>query len=226
MNFLQQAPGLFGGAPTEMPGLGGPLMPCGVSGAELRCCMSGLPTQQAQMLAQQAAALNQIMQLLMQLLTQMMRGGPGALAGGAAGVGAVNRNGGASTGNQAGGAPGTNIRSNNSTSNVNTVVRQGKPIGANIAPAFDAMVAAAKKDGVDLRIESGFRSHQEQIALWNKYGQNPARVARPGTSNHEKGNAIDFANTPGAYAWLKNNAARFGLKNYPPEPWHYSTDGH
>jgi len=42
---------------------------------------------------------------------------------------------------------------------------------------------------------------------------------------HEQGSAIDFANTRGAYAWLKRNAARFGLINYPREAWHYSTNG-
>jgi peptidoglycan hydrolase-like protein with peptidoglycan-binding domain len=105
------------------------------------------------------------------------------------------------------------------------VRRQGHYIGAGIAARFDAMVAAARRDGVNLQIESGYRSRAEQQALWDRYGHNPARVARPGTSNHEKGNAIDFTNTPGAWAWLKRNATRFGFHNYPPEPWHYSLDG-
>jgi hypothetical protein len=105
-----------------------------------------------------------------------------------------------------------------------TVIRQGKPIGANIAPAFDAMYAAAKADGVNITITSGFRSHEQQQALWNK-NPNPKMVARPGTSQHEKGNALDLG-PPGAYGWLKANAPKFGFKNYPPEPWHYSTTGH
>lgn len=112
-----------------------------------------------------------------------------------------------------------------SSPNIPTVTRQGKPIGAHIAGAFDRMVDDAKKDGVNLTVVSGYRSRAEQVTLWNKYGQNPARVARPGTSNHEFGNAIDFGNTPGAYAWLKKNASKYGLHNYDPEPWHYSTNG-
>lgn len=120
--------------------------------------------------------------------------------------------------------PSTTIPSN-TTANPKTVERQGKVIGANLAPFFDKMVGAAKKDGIDLRISSGFRTRSEQERLWEQYGRNPARVAPPGTSNHEKGNAIDFANTPGAYDWLKKRAPEFGFKNYPAEAWHYSTNG-
>lgn len=103
-------------------------------------------------------------------------------------------------------------------------MRGGKPIGAQIAGNFDNMVAAAGRDGVQLRVTSGKRSYQEQVNLYNKYG--PGRAARPGRSNHESGNAIDFTNTPGAFGWLKQNAGRFGFYNkIPSEPWHYSTTG-
>ena len=105
-----------------------------------------------------------------------------------------------------------------------SVMRGGKPIGAQIAGNFDNMVAAASRDGVQLRVTSGKRSYQQQVALYNKYG--PGRAARPGRSNHESGNAIDFTNTPGAFRWLKQNAGRFGFYNkIPSEPWHYSTSG-
>ncbi|MBM3270614.1 MAG: M15 family metallopeptidase [Candidatus Sericytochromatia bacterium] len=107
---------------------------------------------------------------------------------------------------------------------IRTVTRDGKPIGANIAAAFDKMVGAAKEDGVTLRVNSGYRSNAEQRRLWAA-NPNPALVARPGTSNHEKGNAIDFANIGSAWSWLKRNARRFGFKNYPVEAWHYDFVG-
>ena len=57
-------------------------------------------------------------------------------------------------------------------------------------------------------------------------------TARPGTSMHEQGLAIDFTSGGGtigsgssAYSWLKNNAANYGLYNLPGEPWHWSVDG-
>lgn len=104
------------------------------------------------------------------------------------------------------------------------VRRQGHYIGVRVADKFDAMLAAAARDGIHLQISSGYRSRAEQEKLW-RANPNPRYVAPPGTSNHEQGDAIDFRNTPGAYAWLKRNASRFGLHNYPPEPWHYSLNG-
>lgn len=104
--------------------------------------------------------------------------------------------------------------------------RQGEKIDSSIAANFDAMVAEAKKDGVDLQIESGWRSRQEQEVLYQKYLNGTGNLAaKPGTSNHESGQAIDFKNTPGAFDWLAKNATRFGLKNLPGEPWHYSVNG-
>lgn len=123
-------------------------------------------------------------------------------------------------------AGGVRLTSNATAGNVATVLRDGRPIGAHIAQAYDSMVAAARNDGVTLKVLDGWRSFDDQVYLWNKYGRNPDRVAVPGTSNHEKGNAIDFVETPGAFSWLYANASRFGFYNYPPEPWHYSTNGH
>ncbi|MFN3428585.1 MAG: peptidoglycan-binding protein [Candidatus Sericytochromatia bacterium] len=106
------------------------------------------------------------------------------------------------------------------------VRRQGKIIGVNIAANFDRMVAAAAADGVQLRITSGYRSYAEQVHLYNLYKSGKGNIAaKPGTSNHETGDAIDFTNTPGAWAWLKRNSQRFGFKNFDPEPWHYSPTG-
>ena len=111
------------------------------------------------------------------------------------------------------------------TSDGPMVRRQGKLMSPSIARGFDRMVAAAKRAGISLVINNSYRSYQEQVVLWNQFGRDPARVARPGTSNHQTGKAIDFVNTPGAWTWLKANAHKFGLKNYPPEAWHYSPTG-
>jgi LAS superfamily LD-carboxypeptidase LdcB len=58
-------------------------------------------------------------------------------------------------------------------------------------------------------------------------------TARPGTSQHEKGLAIDFtyngrlirSRSSAGYQWLAANAAAYGFKNLPSEPWHWSTTG-
>ena len=57
-------------------------------------------------------------------------------------------------------------------------------------------------------------------------------TARPGSSQHEQGPAIDFTLGGSAlsygssgYNWLKANAGRYGFRNLPGEPWHWSTTG-
>jgi hypothetical protein len=106
------------------------------------------------------------------------------------------------------------------------MVRRGDElIAARIAPAYDRMVAAAKRDGVRLTLRDGYRSRQEQVVLWNRYGHDRSRVAMPGHSNHQSGTAMDFDANPGAWRWLKRHASKFGFHNYAPEPWHYSLTG-
>jgi hypothetical protein len=233
-------PGMGGG----MPGMGGG-MP-GFSPMMGNNVGNFLGMQQQNPMMQMMQMMMQMMQMMMQMMgggacPGMMGGMPG-MGGGMPGMGGGMPGGGGAgayagigpdgqpyAGAYAGGNNGAQRAQNgqqiqSGDGNQETVIRQGKPIGANIAPAFDAMVNAAKRDGVNITITSGFRSHAQQQALWNK-NPNPKMVARPGTSQHEKGNALDLG-PPGAYGWLKANAPKFGFKNYPPEPWHYSTTGH
>lgn len=94
---------------------------------------------------------------------------------------------------------------------------------------YQAMAAA----GVKPSANSSFRTmvHQQQLCKDNPKCASGVytRVAKPGTSNHQGGNAIDFANcsTRGTacYKWLSENAGKYGIKNYPEEPWHWSTTG-
>ena len=108
----------------------------------------------------------------------------------------------------------------------------GKKVEADTAKAYLRMKAAAAKDGVNLNIVSGFRTMEQQQALWNGWqrrlpGYNPA--AKPGYSNHQSGVALDL-NTQGSsrshgtgkvYNWLANNAHKFGFKRIPIEHWHW-----
>jgi len=79
-----------------------------------------------------------------------------------------------------------------------------------LAPAMRAAIARAEQLlGRPIPITSGWRSRAEQEALWRNRGSNPYPVARPGTSLHERGLAIDvpleFVPT------LRAVAARVGL---------------
>jgi D-alanyl-D-alanine carboxypeptidase/Putative Flp pilus-assembly TadE/G-like len=63
---------------------------------------------------------------------------------------------------------------------------------AGLAPAM--LAALARADGLlghPVTVVSGLRSRSQQEALWERRATNPYPVARPGTSDHERGLAID-----------------------------------
>ena len=119
-----------------------------------------------------------------------------------------------------------------------------KTLQTEAADAFLAMQAAAAKDGVDVRMQSGYRSAAYQKNLYDKktryyrdkgLSEAAARekaatiVNPPGCSEHNCGLAADlnspehtaldtgFANTA-AFRWLCENAAQYGfILRYPKE---------
>lgn len=63
---------------------------------------------------------------------------------------------------------------------------------AGLAPAM--LAALARADGLlgaPVPIASGLRTRAQQQALWDRRHTNPYPVARPGTSDHERGLAVD-----------------------------------
>ena len=103
-----------------------------------------------------------------------------------------------------------------------------------------SMINAARADGVNLS-GSGYRDAARQIALRKSHcgssyyaiyqmsaGSCSPPTAKPGSSQHEIGLAIDFSNCSrgsASFGWLKANAASFGFYNLPSESWHWSTSG-
>jgi hypothetical protein len=98
--------------------------------------------------------------------------------------------------------------------------RQGKPMRPDVARAFDRMEHAAAASGVQLLVNSGFRSDAEQARLFAAH-PDPRWVAPPGKSLHRLGTELDLGPKT-AYGWLASNAERFGfVQRYSWEPWHY-----
>ena len=85
-------------------------------------------------------------------------------------------------------------------------MRQGK-LRPDVARAFDRMAAAARADGVQLLIASGFRSDAEQAVLFARH-PDPKWGARPGESLHRYGTELDLGPASG-YGWLAANAPRY-----------------
>jgi LAS superfamily LD-carboxypeptidase LdcB len=97
------------------------------------------------------------------------------------------------------------------------------------ACAFARMAAAAQKAGIRLTINSGFRTLARQKYFYNCYTtkkcNNGNLAAKPGTSNHGRGVALDIntgAITTKTYKWMASNASKFGFRRtVPSEPWHW-----
>ncbi len=103
------------------------------------------------------------------------------------------------------------------------VHRDGEGMRPDVAAAFDRMAAAARADGVDLTVVSGFRSDAEQAQLFAAH-PDPTWVAPPGQSLHRCATELDLG-SEAAYGWLAANASRFGfVQRYSWEPWHYGFD--
>ncbi len=89
-------------------------------------------------------------------------------------------------------------------------------------------MAAAKVDGVTLRITSGRRSAAKQQRLFNeavrRYGSYKAAtrwVLPPKYSAHVQGKAVDIGPAV-AMQWLNRNGWRYGVcRRYDNEPWHF-----
>jgi hypothetical protein len=86
----------------------------------------------------------------------------------------------------------------------------------------------AAADGVELHVDSGWRSPryqrhllQEAIARYGSEAEAARWVATPGRSAHVSGDAVDIGPS-GAAAWLSEHGAEYGLcRIYGNEPWHY-----
>jgi peptidoglycan hydrolase CwlO-like protein len=128
--------------------------------------------------------------------------------------------------------------------NVSLTTVRGITVASSIGSKLAALLNAA--DGAGLSFSGGgYRDSSQQVAtrrnncgssdydIYNKpASQCSPPTARPGSSMHEQGLAVDFTNggsilTRGSagYRWLKSNASRFGFYNLPSEPWHWSTNG-
>jgi len=130
----------------------------------------------------------------------------------------------------------------------NHLSRKNRKVRKEVAEALEVMAQAAQAEGVDINVDSGYRSYDTQHGLFYRYAGNDGILAaerysaRPGQSEHQLGTAVDFGGTSKDYTsaffntsqgtWLFNNAHKYGFAlSYPKdseeitgyiyEPWHY-----
>jgi hypothetical protein len=104
-----------------------------------------------------------------------------------------------------------------------------KNLKARMRRAVDELISAS---GGRVHLVSGYRSLERQTELWNealaKYGDPEIAddwVARPGTSHHERGIAVDLG---GDLELAVDLVARLDLPLWRPmswEPWHFELIG-
>ena len=113
---------------------------------------------------------------------------------------------------------------------------------------FKEMADEASKEGLTLKVTTGYRSYSFQSTLYNNYVKNDGieaadtYSARPGYSEHQLGYSADLTNASlvsfddfkntNEYKWLQDNAYKYGfILRYPEgkeyitgymfESWHY-----
>jgi zinc D-Ala-D-Ala carboxypeptidase len=125
----------------------------------------------------------------------------------------------------------------------------GSRLRSDAAVNLKNLIAGAKSAGISLLLVSGYRSYNDQVAVYNGYvakdGQAQADTysARPGFSEHQTGLVADMGSEDGtctlqecfaqtaAGQWLAANAQNYGfiirypankdsITGYQYEPWH------
>ena len=101
-----------------------------------------------------------------------------------------------------------------------------KGMNPGFAAALAKANAAMRAAGLgNFSITSGFRSYDQQAALYDKYKRGEGNLAAPpGRSLHEKGRAVDLnwsqLNSK-QRAWLRANLPKFGVTPIKSEAWHW-----
>lgn len=134
-----------------------------------------------------------------------------------------------------------------------TELSNGEKVDSRIYPDLQDMFDEARAEGVYPIVRAGYRTNEEQMDLLERkieayqsegYSKDEAEemaekaVAKPGTSEHELGIAVDInadknkSSSDEVYTWLADHAYEYGfILRYPAdkeditgieyEPWHY-----
>ncbi|MEX2290516.1 MAG: M15 family metallopeptidase [Mycobacteriales bacterium] len=104
----------------------------------------------------------------------------------------------------------------------------GHRLAAPAAAAFAELEAAARASGVSIRVSDSYRSYDEQVDMARRKGlySEGGLAAKPGSSQHGWGLAVDLSLDARAQAWMREHGGRYGfVEDVPREPWHWTFRG-
>jgi peptidoglycan hydrolase-like protein with peptidoglycan-binding domain len=119
-------------------------------------------------------------------------------------------------------------RGGKSIGTVHVVELDGVKVAERTARAWVTLKSAAARDGVRLKLNSGFRTMEEQRYFWDRYqNRGGAPAAFPGHSAHQHGQALDIDMVdPAAARWMVERAPGMGWKQTDRrESWHWEYFG-
>lgn len=93
------------------------------------------------------------------------------------------------------------------------------------AKAFTQLRADAERAGVTIGVTDSYRdmAGQEKVAREKGLHSQGGLAARPGTSNHGWGVAVDLDLDARAQTWMRDNGHRYGfVEDVTREPWHWT----
>lgn len=96
-----------------------------------------------------------------------------------------------------------------------------------LSPTVRRALAFARANGWKGQVNSGFRTYAEQVVLYNRYLHGGNLAAKPGTSRHESGDALDVSDYQGFKRAMDKAPKGARLKWFGPgDSVHFSIDGH
>ena len=126
---------------------------------------------------------------------------------------------------QAGNANTTNYANGRIPDAALAAIGGGHKLTATAAKAFIQMRADAQRSGVKIGVNDSYRSYDDQVQMAKEKGlySQGGLAAKPGTSDHGLGIALDLQLDAKSQQWMKQNAKKYGfINNVPGESWHWT----
>ena len=101
----------------------------------------------------------------------------------------------------------------------------GAKLWAPAAQKLEQLMAAASKDGVHIGITDSYRSYASQVDVAQRKGlySQGGLAAKPGTSEHGWGMAVDLKLDAAGQSWMRAHGGEYGfVENTPRESWHWA----